>query len=106
MTKATKKPNSTKKVASKHLGSSFENFLTEDGSANEINAIAIKRVIAWQLAEAMKSKQLTKNQLAREMSTSRSQLDRVLDPENDRVQLDTLVHAANVLGKKLHIELV
>jgi DNA-binding Xre family transcriptional regulator len=106
MTKATKKPKSAKKAASRHLGSSFEDFLAQKGDANEVNAIAIKRVIAWQLGEAMKDKQLSKNQMAREMSTSRSQLDRILDPENDRVQLDTLVHAANVLGRKLHIELV
>jgi antitoxin HicB len=104
MTKVQKKLTAKKSAAK--LGSSFEDFLAEKGIANEVNATAIKRVLAWQLEEAMKKDHLTKDQMAKAMNTSRSQLNRILDPENERVQLDTLVHAANVLGRKLHIELV
>ena len=90
---------------SKHIGSSFEDFLKEDGKSDEINAIAIKRVLAWQLEEAMQQDNMSKNQMAKAMRTSRSQLDRILDPDNSRIQLDTLIRAAQVLGRELRIEL-
>ena len=90
---------------SKHIGSSFEDFLKEDGMSDEINAIAIKRVLAWQLEEAMQQDNMSKNQMAKAMRTSRSQLDRILDPDNSRIQLDTLIKAAQVLGRELRIEL-
>ncbi len=88
------------------VGSSFEEFLQEQGTLEETTAIAVKRVLAWQLQEAMDEKHLSKNQMAKEMKTSRSQLDRILDPDNDRVQLDTLSAAARAVGRRLVIGLV
>lgn len=88
------------------IGSSFESYLQEQGTLEETTAIAVKRVLAWQLEQAMEEKQLSKNQMAKAMKTSRSQLDRILDPDNDRVQLATLTAAARVVGRQLRIELV
>lgn len=93
-----------KKKAS--VGSSFEDFLKEDGTHAETSAAAIKRVLAWQLENAMVKKGISKNEMARQMRTSRSQLDRILDPENDRIQLDTVFKAARVLGRAVRLELV
>jgi len=90
----------------KHIGSSFEDYLKEEGSADEINAIAVKRVLAWQLGQAMEIDSISKNQMAKAMNTSRSQLDRILDPDNSRIQLDTVIKAAHVLGRELRIELI
>ncbi|HUG67312.1 MAG TPA: XRE family transcriptional regulator [Pirellulaceae bacterium] len=87
------------------IGSSFESFLEEQGILTETTNRAIKRVIAYQLQEAMKKESLTKNALAERMHTSRSQLDRVLDPENDGVTLKALVSAAAAVGRELSIEL-
>jgi len=87
-------------------GSSFEDFLKDEGVLEETNAIALKRVLAWQLEQAMKTKQISKRAMAAAMNTSRSQLDRILDPDNDRIRLDTLTAAAHVLGLNLRIELV
>ena len=89
-----------------YVGSSFDDFLKKEGVASETKSIAIKRVLAWQIEEAMKHEQLSKNQMAKAMHTSRSQLDRILDPDNERIQLDTMIKAAHVLGKELRIELV
>jgi antitoxin HicB len=88
------------------VGSSFEGFLKDEGVLEETNAIAVKRVLAWQLERAMERKQISKRAMAAAMKTSRSQLDRILDPDNDRVRLDTLAAAAYVLGLTLRIELV
>ena len=68
-------------------------------------AAAIKHVLAWQITEAMKEQGISKNQMAKRMRTSRAYLDRFLDPNNDRVQLDTLQHAAAADGRKLRLEL-
>ena len=73
---------------------------------NEVEATAIKRVIAWQLEKAMKAKRVTKAQLARRMKTSRSQLDRLFDPGNCGVTLDTLARAAQALGRHIRLEIV
>ena len=89
-----------------HIGSSFSDYLKEEGTFEESKAVALKRVLAWQLRQAMEKRQMSKNAMARAMNTSRSQLDRILDPENERVQLNTLVSAARVLGRELRIELV
>ena len=89
-----------------HIGSSFSDYLKEEGTFEESKAVALKRVLAWQLRQAMEKRQMSKNAMARAMNTSRSQLDRILDPENERVQLNTLVSAARVLGRELQIELV
>jgi antitoxin HicB len=86
-------------------GSSFEDFLEEEGIFNEVDEAAIKRVLAWQIEERMKAKHLKKAELARRMETSRSQVDRLLDPENTSVSLHTMHKAAGVLGMRLRIEL-
>lgn len=88
------------------IGSSFEDFLKEEGVLEETTAIAVKRVLAWQLAEAMEKRRMSKNQMAKAMKTSRSQLDRILDPDNDSIQLNTLINAARAVGRELRIELV
>ena len=88
-----------------HLGSSFEDFLTGEGIRDEANAHAVKRVLAWQIEEAMKAQGITKVAMARRMGTSRAHLDRLLDPDNDKVQLDTVQRAAAAVGRKLRLEL-
>lgn len=88
------------------IGSSFDDYLKEEGTYEETNSVAVKRVLAWQLEQAMKKQHLSKNQMAKQMQTSRTQLDRILDPENDRIQLDTVIKAAKVLGRGLRIELI
>ncbi|MXV94886.1 MAG: helix-turn-helix domain-containing protein [Gemmatimonadetes bacterium] len=88
------------------IGSSFEHYLAEQGTLEETTASAVKRVLAWQLEQAMERQQITKSAMARAMRTSRSQLDRILDPDNDHIRLDTLTAAANVLGLNVRIELI
>ncbi len=87
------------------IGSSFDDFLREDGTHAEVTAQAIKRVLARSLDSMMKEQGLSKSALAERMHTSRSQLDRLLDPANSSVTLDTLVRAARAVGRKLHLEL-
>ncbi len=86
-----------------HNGSSFDSFLEEVGIREEVEAVAIKRVLAWQLEQAMQEQQKTKQAMAKELHTSRSQLDRLLDPRNISVTLDTITRAARVLGKRVII---
>jgi antitoxin HicB len=86
-----------------HNGSTFDSFLEEEGIREEVEAVAIKRVLAWQLQQAMRKQQKTKQAVARQLSTSRSQLDRLLDPRNVSVTLDTLARVARALGKRLII---
>ncbi len=88
------------------IGSSFDSFLEDEGTYEETSALAIKRSLAWQLENAMAKESLTKNEMAKRMHTSRSQLDRVLDPENDKIQLDTVFKAARALGREVKLELV
>ena len=88
------------------IGSSFDDFLKHEGIYNEVEAVAIKRVIAWQLEEAMKVRHISKLQMARRMKTSRSQLDRLLDPSRSGVTFETLARAAQVLGRHIRVELV
>ena len=90
---------------SKHIGSSFDDFLEEEGVLAEAESIAIKRVLAFQLTELMKAQKLNKTQLAKRMKTSRSALDRLLDPDNPSVTLLTLERAARALGKNIKIEI-
>ncbi len=87
------------------IGSSFDEYMKEEGILEEAEAAAIKRVLAWQLLQAMEENDITKAEMARRMHTSRSHLDRLLDPDNDKVQLDTLMKAAAAVGKRVHIEL-
>jgi DNA-binding Xre family transcriptional regulator len=89
-----------------HLGSTFDDFLEEENLLAEVNEIAIKRVIAWQLQQEMAAKGMTKTAVAEAMGTSRAAVDRLLDAENTSVTLNTLGKAAKVLGKRIKIELV
>jgi len=89
-----------------HTGSSLDSFLEEEGILDEVQAVAIKRVLAWQLSEAMKAGKITKKAMAERMGTSRSQLDRLLDPEHSAVHLETLARAARALGKRLQIDMI
>jgi predicted XRE-type DNA-binding protein len=93
-------------MSKKNIGSSFDSFLDEDGTLEETTEVAIKRVLAWQIEQAMKEKDLTKAEMARRMQTSRSQLDRLLDPRQTNVKLHTMQRAAAVVGKRLRIDLV
>lgn len=99
----TRKKTAHKKNPS--LGSSFNDFLKEDGIYDEVTAVAIKRSLALELERAMETQAITKVEMARRMETSRSQLNRLLDPTNDRIQLDTLYKAASALGMSLTLEL-
>lgn len=88
------------------IGSSFDDFLKDEGLYEEVTAKAIKRVIARQLGRVMRESNLTKTMLAKRMHTSRAQLDRLLDPDNEAVTLGTLARAAHAVGRKLRMELV
>jgi DNA-binding phage protein len=88
------------------VGSPFDDFLKDEGIYEEVTARAIKRVIARQLDALMRDQGLTKATLAKRMQASRSQLDRLLDPDNDSVTLGTLARAAHAVGRQLHMELV
>jgi antitoxin HicB len=88
------------------IGSSFDDFLKEEGLYEEVTARAIKRVIVRQLDALMREQGLTKSELAKRMDTSRAQLDRLLDPENESVTLATLTRAAQAVGRNLRMELV
>jgi antitoxin HicB len=92
-------------MANKHQGSTLDALLQEEGVREEFEAKAVKEVIAWQLAEAMKARNLSKKKMAELMKTSRAQLDRLLDPSKGNVTLDTMRKAAAVVGRQLHIEL-
>jgi hypothetical protein len=92
-------------MKNKHLGSSFDDFLEEEGLRAETEAAAIKRVIAYQIEMEMKRAKLTKSAMANKMHTSRSALDRLLDPANVSITLQTLERAALALGKNLKIKL-
>ena len=88
------------------IGSSFKDFMKDEGLHGEVSAVAIKRVLAWQLENAMAKEGMSKNDMAKRMHTSRSQLDRILDPDNDKIQLDTAFKAARALGRELKLELI
>ena len=88
------------------IGSSFDDFLKEEGMYEEAREAALLRVFAWKIREAMKAKSITKVEMARRMNTSRSQLDRLLDPTSDKVELATLARAAEAVGGKLSLDLV
>jgi hypothetical protein len=94
------------KKRNKHIGSSLEDFLKEEGVLEETRAVALKETLAWQLQQAMKKEKITKVEMARRMKTSRAALDRLLDPRNASVTLQTLTRAAHAIGRDLRIELV
>ena len=88
-----------------HMGSSLDNLLEETGELAEVNASAIKRVITWEIQQKMEAEHISKTKMAELMGTSRSDLDRVLDPANTSVTLHTLDNAARAVGKTLRIDL-
>lgn len=89
-----------------HEGTSFDDFLKADGIYEACTLIAVKRVLAWEIQKAMDEQNLTKTAMAKRMATSRSQLDRLLNPEKTGVSLETIGRAAAVIGRQLQIQLV
>ena len=92
-------------MKTKNIGSSFDDFMREEAMLDEATGVAVKRVIAWQIDQEMKSQKLTKSSMAKKMHTSRAALNRLLDATDTSLTLTTLSSAASVLGKKLRIEL-
>ncbi len=90
----------------RHVGSDFDEFLEKEGLLDEAEAVATKRVLAFQIAQAMEEQKLSKAAMARRMKTSRSALDRLLDPAVPSVTLLTIERAARALGKRLSVEMV
>ena len=89
----------------KNIGSNLDDFLKEEGILEEVQEAAIKRVLAYQIEEAMREKNLTKTAMAKRMKTSRCALERLLNPENESVSLQTMKKAASAVGRRLKIEL-
>jgi len=92
-------------MSKNHIGSGIDDFLKEEGIFEDAQAQAIKEVVAWQLAEAMKKKRISKNKMATLLKTSRTQVDRILDPKND-ITLGSLQRAAAIVGRRVTIELL
>jgi len=90
----------------KNTGGSFDDFLKDEGILEEVEDVAIKRVVALQILEEMKKKNISKTKLANQMETSRSALNRLLDPEDEAITFKTLKRAASALDKRLVIQLV
>lgn len=95
-----------KKRKNSHIGGKFEDWMKEQGMYEEATSAAIKKVVAWQIQQAMEEQNLTRTEMARRMETSRVQLNRLLDPTNDGVTLATLSRAAAIVGRRLRLELV
>jgi hypothetical protein len=93
-------------MTNKHVGSGIDDLLKKEGVLEEFQATAVKEVIAWQLGQAMKVGNISKRKLAAMMHTSRTQVDRVLDPTDGNVTLETLQRAAAIVGRKVHVELI
>ncbi len=92
-------------MSKKHMGSGIDDFLKDEGVFEETQALAVKEVVAWQLADAMKKRKISKNKMATMLKTSRSQVDRLLDGKND-ITLSSLQRAAAIVGRRVSIELV
>ena len=92
-------------MSDKHIGSNIDDFLEEEGILAKTEAVAVKRVIAFQVEQMMKEQNLSKTEMSRRMKTSRAALDRLLDPANQAVTLQTLDHAARALGRRLQISI-
>mgnify|MGYP000624345818 CR=1 FL=1 len=90
----------------RHLGSSLDDFLEEEGLLAEAETVAVKRVLAFQLARLMAEQKVTKTEMARRMNTSRAAVERLLNPDSEAATLTTLEKAASALGKRLHVELI
>lgn len=93
-------------MKTQNIGSNFDDFLMQEGMLEEAAAVAVKRIIAWQIAQEMKGQKMTKTSLAEKMRTSRASLNRLLDENDASLTLTTLTGAAAALGKKVKIELV
>jgi antitoxin HicB len=89
-----------------NIGSSLDDWLREEGTYEEVTAVAIKRVLARQIAQEMANQNLSKSEMAKRMHTSRAALDRLLDPSSDAVTLNTLFKAATAVGRQINMELV
>jgi hypothetical protein len=89
----------------RNTGGSFDSFLEEEGIREEVDAVAIKRVIAWRLKHEMDAQRISKKAMAQRLRTSRTQVDRLLDPDNSAVHLTTLTRAARVVGMRLRVEM-
>lgn len=92
-------------MGKKNIGSNFDDFLKEEAMLDDATAVALKRVIAWQIAEEMKTQHLTKTELAKRMHTSRAALNRLLDEDDTSLTLTTLASAAAALGKTINFQL-
>ena len=95
-----------KRKTNKREGSSFDSFLKEEGIYESVTAAAQKRVLAWQIARLMERRKISKSEMAKKMKTSRAALDRLLDPANASVTLQTMSRAAAALGQRLDVRLV
>jgi DNA-binding Xre family transcriptional regulator len=93
-------------MKNKYIGSSFDSFLEEEGIREDVMAGAVKRILAYQLQAEIAARHITKTELAQQLETSRAAVNRLLDPENDAVTLQTLKRAASLLGKRIRLELV
>jgi predicted XRE-type DNA-binding protein len=93
-------------MKNERIGSSFDDFLEDEGILTEGEAEAIKRIISWQISEYLKESGIKKSVFAKTLGTSRSQLDRLLDPENTSLNLNTLTHAVKAMGKKVEFKLI
>ena len=92
-------------MKNEYIGSNFDDFLTEEGLLAEAETVAVKRVIAYQVEQMMKEQNLTKTEMSHRMNTSRAALERLLDPANQSITLQTLERAAKALGRRLQITL-
>jgi DNA-binding Xre family transcriptional regulator len=90
-------------MKNEHIGSNFDDFLAEEGLLAETETVAVKRVLAFQVEQMMKEQNLTKTEMSRRMNTSRAALERLLDPTNESITLQTLERAAKALGRRLQI---
>jgi len=88
-----------------HIGSSFRNFLKEEDIYEDVTTHTIKRVLAWEIEQAMKEQGISKAEMAKRMKISSGQFDQLLDPKSDKVQLNTIQRAAIAVGRKLHMEI-
>ena len=92
-------------MSKKNIGSSFDDFMQEESLLDSSTAVALKRVIAWQIDQEMKAQKLTKTELAKRMHTSRAALNRLLDENDASLTLTTLASAAAAMGKKVNLQL-
>ena len=92
-------------MKNEYIGSNFDDFLAEEGLLAETETVAVKRVIAYQVEQMMKEQNLTKTEMSRRMNTSRAALERLLDPANQSITLQTMERAAKALGRRLQITL-